>query len=370
MIEFAHIKKNFNKIKRILLIALAKMNPAYLKLLKMHPESICISVTPRCNARCVMCSYWKNNKNDVFTTDDLKSLISQAAELCIKSVLLYGGEPLVRSDIYQITSFAKDNGLCVNMITNGLLLDHIAARKLCAAKIDNIQISIDAVGKLHDKLRGIPGAFKKALRAIDNLQNAKKEFGCGLQIQIASLIMKPTLGDDGILGVLDLAKKINVSFFPQLLDVSIPYLKDTPGLKHYWLDKDDLHHLDKIVNKIIEFKLEHPNVLPISVPALRFIKRYFRDPLCKDVPCLRGLNGEIWVNYNGDVHTCSTLPPLGNIFQQSLKSIVLSKSWIKQNDRMFQKDCPGCSCNYPVNVESSINFLFTHLKYKIKERIR
>ena len=92
-----------------------------------------------------------------------------------------GGEPMLRKDIFELVRYANELGYHVGMDSNGYLIDANAAKKkLAESGLESIAISIDAVGEIHDELRGLKGCFDNAITAIQELRK-KQCHRCGSQ---------------------------------------------------------------------------------------------------------------------------------------------------------------------------------------------
>ncbi len=144
--------------------------------------------TAGCNLECVHCRRLdvahEMMKNDL-TTEQSKQLIDNIAaqEKCI--LVLSGGEPLFRPDIYEIAEYANSVGLTVALATNGTLVTPEVAQKIVDAKIQRVSISLDgATPETHDAFRKLPGSFDKAIEGLKNLQ------ALGMETQINSTIAK------------------------------------------------------------------------------------------------------------------------------------------------------------------------------------
>src|SRR3989304_4388714 len=100
-------------------------------------------------------------------------------------LVLSGGEPLFRPDIFDIAKHAKKQGLTLALATNGTLVDEAMAKKIVDAGIQRVSISLDgAEAKTHDEFRKLPGSFDAAVRGIKNLR------ALGMEVQINSTIAK------------------------------------------------------------------------------------------------------------------------------------------------------------------------------------
>lgn len=147
------------------------------------PRLIFWEVTKGCNLRCVHCRATATelaSPNDLSTPRAL-DIISQIADFCSPILVLSGGEPLYRPDIFQLARFATEKGIRVALGTNGTLVTKEVARKIVDSGVRRVSISLDgADGETHDSFRGIPGAFEAAIYGLRNL----KELGMSVQINM------------------------------------------------------------------------------------------------------------------------------------------------------------------------------------------
>jgi len=157
--------------------ALPMKIPAY------KPRLIFWEVTKGCNLRCLHCRATATellSPLDLPTTKAL-NIIKQVSQLSLPILVLSGGEPLFRSDIYELARYARECGLRVALATNGTLVSKEIADKIVDAGVRRVAISLDgADAATHDAFRGIPGAFQGALRGLHNL----KELGMSVQINM------------------------------------------------------------------------------------------------------------------------------------------------------------------------------------------
>lgn len=119
-------------------------------------------VTMGCNMRCGHCgSSCAEALPDELTTEEALKLCDEIADLGLQWITLSGGEPLTRQDIGELVQRLSSQGVSVNMITNGWLLDKEKAEELKQSGIATVAISIDGTALVHDKIRR-PGAFEHA----------------------------------------------------------------------------------------------------------------------------------------------------------------------------------------------------------------
>ncbi len=126
--------------------------------------------TNRCNLACHHCySYASPNSKDFLTTEFILDSIKELKKAGIKFVIFSGGEPLIRKDIFQIAEAMREAGIVTYLSTNGLYVDEKNVDKIIKT-FNYIGISIDGIEEVHDKFRGLKGAYKKSIGAIALIQ--------------------------------------------------------------------------------------------------------------------------------------------------------------------------------------------------------
>ncbi|MBO4291532.1 MAG: radical SAM protein [Lachnospiraceae bacterium] len=134
-------------------------------------------VTMGCNMRCGHCgSSCEGSLPGELNTEEALDLCDQIAELGLKWITLSGGEPLTRKDTPELVKRLSGNGVIVNIITNGWLLNGKMAQKLKDSGISTVAISIDGTPAIHDKIRK-KGAFEHARQAFHAMAELGIETG-------------------------------------------------------------------------------------------------------------------------------------------------------------------------------------------------
>jgi heme b synthase len=143
------------------------------------PKWIAWEVVRKCNLKCVHCRSASDETSlgEVFDTREAKALLSQIAADYSPVVVLSGGEPLLRRDLFEIARHGTDLGLRMCIATNGTLVtDEICAR-MKAAEIKMVSLSLDgASAEIHDDFRQQAGAFESTLRAAEHLRRHEIPF--------------------------------------------------------------------------------------------------------------------------------------------------------------------------------------------------
>ncbi|MBF0484545.1 MAG: radical SAM protein [Candidatus Omnitrophica bacterium] len=119
------------------------------------------NIISRCN---LLCSHCYRDSQAGMQVEDLSDkkcleLVSQIKAVNPPIVLLTGGEPLLRKNIFEIIKECKKQDLRVGLSTNGTLINQAMAQKIKAADVDYVGISIDGKKEHHDKFRGAVGAY-------------------------------------------------------------------------------------------------------------------------------------------------------------------------------------------------------------------
>ncbi len=126
--------------------------------------------TRQCNLRCIHCYASANNQRsaDEMNTADGKSFIRDLADFAVPVILFSGGEPVLRQDLFELASIAREHGIRVALSTNGTLINKEVARKIEKIGFAEVGISIDGIKANNDRFRGKEGAFDLALQGIRN----------------------------------------------------------------------------------------------------------------------------------------------------------------------------------------------------------
>ncbi len=144
-------------------------------------------ITRSCNLFCAHCRASADNSQYTgeLNTEECYRLIDQILEVGRPIIILTGGEPLVRQDVFRVAQYAVSRGLRVVMGSNGTLITEEVASLMKAIPISRVGISLDfPVADLQDNFRGKPGAFNAAMAGIASARQA------GVEVQINCTVTK------------------------------------------------------------------------------------------------------------------------------------------------------------------------------------
>ncbi|MCJ7545040.1 MAG: radical SAM protein [Phycisphaerae bacterium] len=176
------------------------------------PRLVALEVTRRCVLTCRHCraAAAQDAAEDELTGQEWTRLLENLAGFARPTVILTGGEPLLRDDVTDIAARASGLGLRVVLATCGALLDHAAAARLSQAGVAAISVSLDgATAASHDAFRGQAGTFTAALQGIESARQA------GLPFQINTTVTRRNVAE--LPAILDLAAKLGAKTFNPFL---------------------------------------------------------------------------------------------------------------------------------------------------------
>jgi heme b synthase len=163
-------------------------------------------VTRSCNLACIHCraSAKYGPYAGELTTDEALRLVDAIAAVSKPVIILTGGEPLLRPDIFEIAAYGDNKGLRMVLATNGTLVTEQIAGDMLKSGIKRVSISIDGMNaEMHDAFRNVAGAFAGALTGIEAMKAA------GMEFQINTTITKANL--DQLPGIMDLAVRLGAA---------------------------------------------------------------------------------------------------------------------------------------------------------------
>ena len=179
------------------------MNPSHTPSSANTLRLVAWETTRRCNLACKHCRAVAENhpyENELDTKASFR-LLEQIKEVGDPIIILTGGEPLLRDDIFDIAAYGTKLGLRMVMAPNGTLITEESAQKMKDSGIKRISVSLDgSTPETHDAFRGLENAFENSIRGI---KIAKK---AGIEFQINTTITKTNL--EQIPKILNLAEKL------------------------------------------------------------------------------------------------------------------------------------------------------------------
>lgn len=263
-----------------------------------NPKIVAWEITRRCGLKCRHCRGAARDCDYAgeFSTEECFKTIDALAAFSTPMIILTGGEPLMRDDIFEVARYAADAGCRVVFATCGHLLTGEIAHRLKVSGVMAVSISLDAAtAEKHDVFRGIPGAYKKTVAALGHLKAA------GIPFQINTTV-----------------STLNVDELPQILDKAIELGAAT--MDFFFLvptgrgsEISELALAPAARDRALEWIAQQAESAPIRVKTTCApqYKKYVSDPsFCG---CMGG-RGFVFISHVGVLQTCGFLDlPCGNL---------------------------------------------------------
>jgi len=283
------------------------------------------NITRRCNLACEHCYIDATAASaEELRLEEGIRLIDELARLKIPMLILTGGEPLLSRNFYAYAFHAKEVGLRAVVSTNGTLITPEAARLLKEAGIRYVGVSLDSCRpEVHDKFRGVEGAYQ---RAIDGLKNARD---AGLKTGLRVTLTKDNWHE--IPALLDLTLEMEIPRFCLYHLVPVGRAADISDRD---VSPEERRSVIKfLAEAAVELKDEEIEILSTDSPMdgaylLEMLKddpekrERVRKLLLNAGGCTAGIKVSN-INHRGDVLPCHFMPEVvvGNVRERSFQDI-------------------------------------------------
>jgi len=314
----------------------------------LHKPTVYLRITPFCNLRCLICDDWRadrhkirRQKKNMLTTQEYKDLIDDLAEFKIQRLQFGGGEPMLRPDLYELASYAKDYGIPTRVLTNGYLLYKKVLAQKMARVMDEVWVSVDGTDpRSHDIERGVPGAFERTIQGIKNLNEVRKKEKLDTKIVVAAHISPMNIFNPR--KYMELMESLNVDsiLFTPVYTGHYGQTNFRTGIKN----QNDIKRLNKMIDRIrlIYDKAKIP--IQTYYISLNVAKEYYKNPsIIKDFKCYVGGYGLGFIETNGDVYPCTAYTrPMGNVREKKFSEIWHSDKAREVRKSIKKLHCGGC----------------------------
>ncbi len=137
------------------------------------PKWLAWEITRRCNLNCIHCrsSSTMESEEGEFTFEEAKKLMDDIATVSKPTIVLTGGEPLLRKDVFDIAAYGTEEGFRMCIATNGSLIDDTVCKDMKRTGIRIVSLSLDgSTPETHDDFRKQPGAFDAVVNAVEHFK--------------------------------------------------------------------------------------------------------------------------------------------------------------------------------------------------------
>jgi radical SAM protein with 4Fe4S-binding SPASM domain len=281
-----------------------------------YPYHVVWEVTTRCNLDCIHC--YANSVDSTqteLTTNEGKRLLEQIAEIDeLRMIVITGGEPLLRNDIFELVEHAGKLGFRIVFSTNGTLLTTEMAKDLARLGVANFSISLDGDNAgCHESIRRKSGCFQGALDGI------KSAMQTGVCLQVNFTAMKQNLVE--LPGVIDLAESLKADII--MVFQAVPPRQEKGAIE---LDAEEQMQLIKTIAE--KQKKTRALIMPVCSPEYwPWLVEHKRVPFGRTMVnkafsgCGAG-RGFSYIRFDGEVWPCNFIPlSAGNVRREAFTDI-------------------------------------------------
>ncbi len=282
--------------------------------------------TAACNLSCHYCRACATPSPDPdeLSLEEALAFLDSIAPLQ-PMLILSGGEPLLRPDIFQIIRYAVSLDLRVSLASNGTLISPHVAEKIAAYGVSRVSISLDgASAEKHDQSRG-PGTFRKALNGMENLRG-KVDF------QVNFTVTKNN--ESEVSDIFDLAEKVGAKALHFFFLVPTGRGQD-----------EDQISPERQEELLMQIEKESARQIDVQVTCAPQYARLAKPGIGRGKGgCLAGKNF-VFVSRSGDVFPCGYFPlRVGNIRERNFVEIwENSPELLALRERKLEGKCGRCS---------------------------
>jgi radical SAM protein with 4Fe4S-binding SPASM domain len=269
------------------------------------PTIVAFEITHRCPLRCRHCRAAADSvQQDTLSTDQCKRILDAIAQLCKCVVVLTGGEPMVRSDIFELVEYGQSIGLRMAVATCGATLDESAINRFKQAGLLSLSFSLDGPdAQTHDAFRQTPGAFAMTVKAIELARKT------GLRFQINTTVT--ALNADSLDAIAQLAIDLGAVCWNPFMLVPVGRAAQ---------DKDlflSPRQYETALKRLAEMKTSLPIELRITCgPQFARVARQKKIAGAENVKGCLVADGFAFISYKGDVQPCGFLEiSAGNLLE-------------------------------------------------------
>ena len=302
--------------------------------------NLTVALTARCNQRCAGCLYERGfMAGQQLPPKVLDDLVDDAAELGVRSLRLYGGEPLLHPYLPQVIHRAVGKGLATYVTTNGVLLEE-KIDELFDAGLRHLTFGYYGTGADYDEYTQRPGSFARLERGV---QVVRERYGAAVSMRMNWLLMKPSCAKDKLAAAVAFANRYDTPMQVDLVHYSLPYFTEGPG-KGLQFREGDRDKINVVVEELLRLKRASPERIENSEIGLRSIPDWLLKGADMKVPCDK--YRMVWVGADGTVQLCYVTFRLGQLGSGRLRDILYGDEHHSAAGRAFRLDCPNCHCGF------------------------
>jgi MoaA/NifB/PqqE/SkfB family radical SAM enzyme len=180
--------------------------------------------------------------------------------------------------------------------------------------------------------------FDKAIGGIRAVKELEKDMDRHVLVSLISMLLMKKNVDD-IPRLIELSRNLHLHWDFALLDPNLDFYKEIPFSE---LLMDDEEKIDKTIDYLIKVRREQPLLIHHCEHALEYARRYLKRGNLDNYHCVHGYE-LLHLGSHGEVYSCWIKDPIGNLREAKLKDIVGTKKHRELAEKIYMRDCPGCT---------------------------
>ena len=320
-----------------------------------YPQDINFFATYQCNSKCQNCFIWRGQNQPPdkkqLGVEQLSRLFVDPLFLRCPSIGLAGGEPTISPFFWKLLDLLPDDKhvtITTNALSSKRLVDFLSRAR--QEKKYLVQVSLDGIEEINDRIRGVKGAYRKTIALLKKLQDLDVD-------RLVSFTIN-RLNYHQLVDCYDLANEYDAQFSTRMAHDGGAYANEE-SRAIFEFDQKELKFLDDSIDTIISQELKKPSHFPARLVFMKKITDYFRG-IQENLPCMALKSGMV-IDLYGDVFpNCPTMmKAIGNLHEESLSDIWRGKKAHEMRVKIDKLKCGGCwnDCQVVTNIEFDREFL-------------
>lgn len=313
--------------------------------------------TARCNSRCVSCDWWRADGEDDLTLDEIRAWVKELPALGVRLVVLSGGEPLLRREVYDIADLIRAQGVKLHLLTSGLFLERDADK--IAARFERVTISLDGhTSALYHQIRGVD-----ALSLVERGTKKLQTMAPTLPLSARSTLHRHNFRE--LPHLIDKARAMGlaqISFLAaDVTSEAFGRARTDPSTRGLLLSEREVEEFAQVVDQTIQTHARdfESRFVAESPDKLRRLPHYYAaqlglnafPPIACNAPWVSAV-----IEADGSVRPCYFHKAIGNIRAKSLAALLHDEMKQFRGDLEVANNivCKKCVCTLKVGLRTKL----------------
>lgn len=323
----------------------------------LAPTVLHVNVNLRCNTKCAMCSIWELKSSHALGLDEFQKIFSDPIYERVEYIILAGGEPTLRNDLPEIVALMHQ---CMPRLKKLMIASNVINRasvqkqypriaRYCADhKIRlTLGVSLDGVGELHDRVRGVPGAFEKVMENVQFMKDLQKDVPFNMSID-------PTIFSMNVhemQRLQDLAEQLHLPITFQFAAVADDYYHNRNLEQVLTTDEPGR----KSIIQFLKQRICEASLFDALACYYTEVIRRAEGATTRSLPC-PFTNQGLLLNPDGTLQYCHNSQTIGNALETPSGDLYRSQQNLAYRKTFPQERCPNCqmSCLFFVSLRKEV----------------